>query len=90
MRDLKPFDLKGRIIQVQSEVASLRAAMRRETPVLISSLCDGGKPLTLREVARRTRLSPTYISRCWHGAEISMYAFLKLLKLRESVYGRNV
>lgn len=74
----KQFDLRQRIRAVQAELTRLRSALRKETPLLISRLCDDGNPYTLREVARRTGLSPTYISRCWHGEEISMDAFLKL------------
>lgn len=61
---------------------SVRRLLSKRGPKIVAALM---KRMSLREVARRTELSPTYLSRVLNRtATISPAAFLKLVEITES------
>lgn len=76
-----------RVVDLLHEQEIVREGLVHEGPAIMTRLCING-PLALREVSRRTGLSPTYLSLVLNGKSvISADAYILLCDCERKMHG---
>lgn len=72
-------DFGGRVQQFLDEEEIVQEGLAHEGQRIVDQMCSAHGSMSLRELARRTQLSPTYLSQVRNGHSIiSAHAFLRV------------